>query len=415
MTTVGYNKGPFTELPKPSNATEEISQIIHLLTKITPFIVGIICTLGLVFNGLIITHIMLWTKVKSLANTFILNLALADLFFMITFPFLGYQLATSRWIFGNFLCRLLIPYDTMVQFTVVFFLVVMSLDRYLAFCQPIKSMHFRTLTHGRIISIIVWVTAFMATLPVWMFSHHTCIVMQPDNTLHCLCMAGVAPQMAPQMDNSSSSNDSLSSSYNDDENHNPSQWFTIYTLILDFCIPLIIICGCYLLILWNLITNPLKEMSSTSRKASRRITFLVICIVLVFIVCFLPFFIVQFYVSNLEETEEKHTVAYVISWFLMYSHSVINPVVYTMIGINFRQNLMNFFRSFWRPMANAQNGDKTSSIRLCTSRSSVRYAPSTENMRRIKNGNGCQYSGMKQYDLRSTELVSGLSKYDESL
>ena len=359
---------------------------------------------------------MLWTKVKSLANTFILNLALADLFFMLTFPFLGYQLSASKWVFGNFLCRLLIPYDAMVQFTVVFFLVVMSLDRYLAFCQPIKSMHFRTLTHGRIISLIVWGAAFLATLPIWMFSRHSCQELEPGN-FHCLCMAGVAPEVTPQVANASSSDENLSSTYNGEEGggHNPSQWFTIYTLILDFCIPLIIICGCYLLILWNLITNPLKEMSSTSRRASRRITFLVICIVFVFIICFLPFFIIQFYVSNLKVVETKHKVAYVIGWFLMYSHSVINPVVYTMIGINFRQNLMNFFRSFWRPMANAQNGDKTSSIRLCTSRSSVRYAPGTENLRKIKNGNGCQYSGMKQYDLRSTELVSGLSKYEESL
>lgn len=405
MTTVGYTQSQFSTLQVTEDMDRvsgtEISSMMEVLQKVIPFIVGIICILGLVFNGLIILHIMLWTKVKSLANTFILNLALADLFFMITFPFLGYQLARSKWIFGEFLCRLLVPYDTMAQFTVVFFLVVMSLDRYLAFCQPIKSMHFRTLTHGRIISIVVWATAIVATLPVWLFSRHFCIDNGVDSnnvTISlCFCSAGVTPP-----------SDSA------DHSGNNSAWFTIYTLMVDFVIPLVIICGCYLLILWNLIRNPLKEMSSTSRRASRRITFLVICIVVVFIVCFLPFFIVQFYVSGLEETEDKHTLAYLFSWFLMYSHSVINPVVYTMIGVNFRQNLLHLFRSFWRPKASGQNGDKTSSIRLCTSRSSVRYAPGTENLRRIKNGNGCQYSGMKQLDMRSTEL-SGLSKYEESL
>ncbi|XP_071823061.1 somatostatin receptor type 2-like [Apostichopus japonicus] len=398
MTTEGYTQGWLSTYPGMAGDTSAETSVVEILIKVTPFIVGVICILGLVFNGLIILHIMLWTKVKSLANTFILNLALADLFFMITFPFLGYQLA-SQWIFGELLCRILIPYDTMTQFTVVFFLVVMSLDRYLAFCQPIKSMRFRTLTHGRIISIVVWATAIVATLPVWLFSRHFCMEFPVGNNVtvtRCYCTAGVQPVDEGTTDHSG----------------NNGAWFTIYTLLLDFCIPLVIICGCYLLILWNLIRNPLKEMSSTSRRASRRITFLVICIVVVFIVCFLPFFIVQFYVSGLKETEEKHTVAYVISWFLMYSHSVINPVVYTMIGVNFRQNLLNFFRSFWKPKASAQNGaDKTSSIRLCTSRSSVRYAPGTENLRR---GNGCQYSGMKQLDMRSTEF-SGISKYEESL
>ncbi|XP_063958047.1 somatostatin receptor type 5-like [Lytechinus pictus] len=363
MTTVGYADPAILQF---SNGTfVSVSPIIVILQKILPGLIGVFCTVGLLCNGFIIVLLLTYSNMKTLANTFIFNLALADFFFMFTFPFLGHQMWQSEWIFGRVLCRILVPYDTMTQFTVVFFLVVMGVDRYLAICHPIRSMHYRTIFNGRVVSVMVWICSFLVSLPVWIYTDQ--ITYYGNGQKIHLCLA-------------------LATKHNEDVNN--FSWWIIYTLFFDFCAPLTIIFVCYFLIIWNLRHSPLQDIRNTSRRASRKVAILVICIVFVFVSCFLPFFIIQFIQSQTDPSEftDALLVAFVVSWFLMYSHSIINPIVYTMLGENFRQNLPRLCRSiFHRKRSNSrQSSMRTSSMYLRRSRGSIKSCnSSTEGTGRI--------------------------------
>ena len=325
------------------------------VSRFFPPAIGVVSGLGLLLNGFIIAVLLRFSNMKTLANTFILNVAFADFLFMISFIFLGHQMAYSQWIFGPYICRMIVPYDAMTQFTIIFFLAIMSIDRYFAICLPFQSMTFRTLKSARIVSILVWVIAILTVLPVWMYSREVDVPYFDNLTNSTIwtkvCMAGVSPN--PDAD---------------------TNWWIIYTMLIGFCLPLSIICICYLMIMYNLLNTPVQVAKNTSRKAARRVAILVISVVIVFILCFLPFYVVQLILGNygLREPPKYMLIIYSVSWFLMYSHSIINPIVYTLVGENFRQNLMRICRPRRKYNATRQSSMRTSVSATRRTRNSVR-------------------------------------------
>lgn len=97
-----------------------------------PIFYILVCAVGLSGNTLVIYVVLRYAKMKTVTNIYILNLAVADVLFMLGLPFLATQNAISYWPFGSFLCRLVMTVDGINQFTSIFCLTVMSMDRYLA-------------------------------------------------------------------------------------------------------------------------------------------------------------------------------------------------------------------------------------------------------------------------------------------
>lgn len=64
-----------------------------------------ICLLGLLGNGLVIYVVLRYAKMKTVTNTYILNLAIADACFLAGLPLLVTTVLVQRWIFGQLLCK----------------------------------------------------------------------------------------------------------------------------------------------------------------------------------------------------------------------------------------------------------------------------------------------------------------------
>ncbi|KAF2979054.1 hypothetical protein EK904_013045 [Melospiza melodia maxima] len=79
-------------------------QYIHKV--LIPICYLLVCALGLSGNALVIYVVLRHAKMKTVTNIYILNLAVADVLFMLGLPFLATQNAISYWPFGSFLCRL---------------------------------------------------------------------------------------------------------------------------------------------------------------------------------------------------------------------------------------------------------------------------------------------------------------------
>lgn len=182
-----------------------------------PLIYVTVCVIGLVGNTLVIHVVLHYTRAESVTNIYILNLAIADELFMLGLPFLAVQNALLSWPFGSLMCRVVMTVDAINQFTSIFCLTVMSIDRYLAVVHPIRSSRWRRPCVAKAVNATVWAVSFVVVLPVVVFAD----VLEDDGNCSI-----VWPEPADVWKTS----------------------FIVYTSTVGFLFPLLVICLCYLLI-----------------------------------------------------------------------------------------------------------------------------------------------------------------------
>lgn len=199
-----------------SNNSSEMTQ--HMpFDVVTAVVYSVVFFIGLVGNTLAIYVVLRYVKMKTVTNIYILNLALADELYILGIPFLGTNSVLSYWPYGDFFCKVCMTADAMSQFASTYCLTVMSIDRYLAVVHPIRSTKWRKPKVAKFFSALVWVVSFLIVLPLTIYSgvqedFKTCNITWPEP--HNLWSIG----------------------------------FILYTAILSFFGPLIVICLCYLLI-----------------------------------------------------------------------------------------------------------------------------------------------------------------------
>ncbi|XP_075999102.1 somatostatin receptor type 5 [Genypterus blacodes] len=272
-----------------------------------PLIYIIVCVIGLGGNTLVIHIVLHYSKIESVTNIYILNLAIADELFMLSLPFLAVQNSLQSWPFGPSLCRLVMTVDSINQFTSIFCLTVMSIDRYLAVVHPIHSSKWRRPQVAKVVNGTVWAVSFLVVMPVVVFANiqktgGTCNIAWPEPA---------------------------------------NIWraaFIIYTSTVGFFFPLLIICLCYLLIVFKIRSSG-KKVHATStkrRKSERKVTRMVVIVVAVFVFCWLPFYGLNI-INLLVPLPTKYQGIYYFVVVLGYANSCANPIVYGFLSDNFKR------------------------------------------------------------------------------
>lgn len=106
-------------------------QVERIVVVVVPIFFGMIGILGLVGNCLVVIVVAANPGMRSTTNILIINLAVADLLFVIfCIPFTATDFVLPYWPFGNFWCKTVQYLIIVTAYASVYTLVLMSLDRW---------------------------------------------------------------------------------------------------------------------------------------------------------------------------------------------------------------------------------------------------------------------------------------------
>ncbi|XP_053084226.1 urotensin-2 receptor [Pangasianodon hypophthalmus] len=301
----------FSETPVSSQDTV----ITFLLGTVlaTMFLVG---TVGNVYT-LVVMNIAI--RVTGTMYVYIVNLALADLLYLCTIPFVVCTYFAKDWYFGDIGCRVLFSLDFLTMHASIFMLTVMSTERYVAVLRPLdtftRSRHYR-----RAVTCAVWLVSFALSLPTMIM-----IELRTSNR------DGVEKRIC-----------------------HPTWQMTAYkaylTVLFNTCIlaPGCIIGYLYLKLARTYWTSQTTVFSSSKASSGtkcpkQKVLYMIFGIVLTYWACFVPFWLWQLLsVYYFEHGKLSHKTMVCVNFIvtcLAYSNSCINPFLYTLLTRNYQEYL----------------------------------------------------------------------------
>ncbi|KAM8980655.1 C-C chemokine receptor type 9 isoform 1-T2 [Sarcophilus harrisii] len=274
------------------------------------FVVG---TLG---NNLVI--IMYWycTRVKTMTDVFLLNLAIADLLFLLTLPFWADQ-ASDQWKFGTVMCKMINATQEMNFYSSMLFITCISVDRCIVIAHAWKAHLWRqkSLLYSKMVCCAVWVIAITLCIPEYLYSQD----IEQFDTMVCTM---VYPR----------------------ENDKLKSVLLILKLILRFFLPLIIIFICYTIVIHTL----LQTKKSSKHKALK----VIILVLTLFVLTQFPYnsnMMLQIidslkkFISDCDIFTQTG-IRFQVTQTIAFSRSCQNPYIYVFVGKKFRQDLVKTLR-----------------------------------------------------------------------
>ncbi|XP_041700950.1 neuropeptides B/W receptor type 2 [Coregonus clupeaformis] len=284
------------------------------LYVVLPVIYSVICAVGLTGNTAVIYVILKAPKMKTVTNMFILNLAIADDLFTLVLPINIAEHLLHYWPFGEVLCKIILSIDHYNIFSSIYFLTVMSVDRYLVVLATVRSkrMPYRTYRAAKIVSLCVWILVILIVMPFTVFAG---VYISPDDSDRKSCVLSFP---SPE-----------------------SLWFKasrIYTLILGFAIPVSTICILYTMMLYKLRNMRLNSNAKALDKAKKKVTIMVFIVLAVCLFCWTPFHLstIVALTTDLRTTPLLIGLSYFIT-SLSYANSCLNPFLYAFLDDSFRK------------------------------------------------------------------------------
>ncbi|EDV97869.1 somatostatin receptor type 5 [Drosophila grimshawi] len=320
-----------TDLPTYEHCIATRNSFADVLTVV---LYGLVCIVGLFGNTLVIYVVLRFSKMQTVTNIYILNLAIADECFLIGIPFLLYTMRICSWRFGELMCKAYMVSTSITSFTSSIFLLIMSADRYIAVCHPISSPRYRTLHIAKLVSALAWSTSAVLMLPVMLYAS---TVEQEDGV-----------------------NYSCNIMWPDAYKKHSGTTFILYTFFLGFATPLCFILSFYYLVIRKLRSVGPKHAakSKEKRRAHRKVTRLVLTVITVYISCWLPHWMSQLALIHSNPAQRDlsrlEILIFLLLGALVYSNSAVNPILYAFLSENFRKSFFKAFTCMTKQDINAQ-------------------------------------------------------------
>ncbi|XP_073731815.1 chemokine XC receptor 1-like [Misgurnus anguillicaudatus] len=285
-----------------------IEDILKVVSYLIPIFFTLVFVLSFIGNIMVLIILVVYENMKSLANIFILNLALSDLLFTFGLPFwTSYYMWGCT--FGDFGCKAVKFLFYAGFYSSVLFLTLMTVQHYVAVVHPLSD--WERCRGFSVAPFIVWILSGAAAL----FGSYHSKVIQEENNTYCEF-------------------DSI-----------PIKLLIDYLLNAFFLIAFIIMGFCCIRIL-----QTITKAQTTGRHETVGVIF---CILLVFFIFWAPYNIVMFVRSFTDlylitdcPISKSLGYAFYVSKVLAYSHCCLNPVFYLFVDLKFRNDLKIIMQIF---------------------------------------------------------------------
>ncbi|XP_026856596.2 B2 bradykinin receptor [Electrophorus electricus] len=296
------------------------------LVSLQPGCLVLISIIGVLGNGLVLCVFCLQKKPCTVADIYLGNLAMADLVMVLCLPFWAVTIAQDyQWNFGQVLCKVVNMAIYMNYFCSILFLVLVSMDRYLALVRPLSASRLRQPAWAKQVCLGIWAVGVLLSIPSLLFRVVNYI---PELDMEACYLVYPHPSWRIQRN--------------------------LTTNVLGFVIPLSIIALCTHQMVRVLRDSCVGSMQGVG--VERRSAHLVLTVLAVFLICWTPFQVVRIldtldyfqiipgclFVHILDISEQ-------VSTYLAYANSSINPFLYVVVGKHFRKRAKGVFKTLLHP------------------------------------------------------------------
>ncbi|XP_062421594.1 C-C chemokine receptor type 1-like isoform X2 [Pungitius pungitius] len=273
-----------------------------------PTFYSLVFILGVIGNGLVVCVVVMYQN--KLQDMWLINLAVSDLVFVFTLPFYAHYSLVGEWPFGDIFCRFASGSHTTGFLSSIFFMVVMTLDRYIKVFLDVNTVaRYRTFRAGIALTVFVWTLSLCFSLPAIIFTK----VKNDSSEVTC--------------------------SY-EPENKAWRLYDIILKNVFGLGIPLLAIIVCF-----SRIIPKLLKMRSGKK---HRVVKLIISIVIAFFVFWAPYnisILLQF-LNMLTDCNslQRLKLSIIVTETIAYSHCCLNPIIYAFVGQKFRRQVFQLLR-----------------------------------------------------------------------
>ncbi|KAM4542456.1 B2 bradykinin receptor-like [Odontesthes bonariensis] len=304
-----------------NNTNDNVCPYQSWTYTVIPVYILLIAVMGIILNVFVLTVFILHKKACTVAEIYLSNLAAADLLLVSCLPFWAVNISNEfNWTFGEFMCKAVNVGMLMNFYCSIYFLVLVSIDRYLALVHPLSQETLRRPRYAKVACFLVWAFGFLLTTPALIFRKMKyfpefistfCYLEYPNLSINLLCESMI--------------------------------------FIFGFVIPVSIISFCTIKIIKTL-GNRLIEgvhFQNTDNKA----TTLVLAVLLAFLICWVPFEMTKIpdFLKQVEILTECNSLQIlegckqIFKYFGIFN-SVLNPILYVIVGKNFQKKVQEVFK-----------------------------------------------------------------------
>ncbi|CAM9928901.1 unnamed protein product [Lampetra planeri] len=307
---------PFPDCTNYLNNSNSSAPSHHEPHRVHSAVFLVIVVAGLPGNFVALFVFLLGKKRRNAARCYCINLAAADLFyvlmlpFRIAFDFYDLNLLPSK----SSLCQLCFYIFFVAMYSSVLFLTAININWYLAILQPTRQWKRTNVRQANVVSVVIW--AFTALSSALVFLED---VAMPDHNGGCFDLQLL---------------------------------FELYGLstVVGFIIPLGVIVFCSVSILHRMKVRSRNTGSQLRLELMKKIKAITTSVFTLFIVCFLPHHVIRLYYLHIyinarEDDAAACELAIRLEPYsraiscLTVSHGLFNPVVYFYHSRRFRRFL----------------------------------------------------------------------------
>ncbi|XP_070698586.1 B2 bradykinin receptor-like [Pempheris klunzingeri] len=280
-----------------------------------------ITVLGIAFNVFVLMVFCLHKKACTVAEIYLCNLAAADLVLLSCLPFWAVNVSNDfNWPFGQFLCKVVNLGIKINVYCSIYFLVLVSIDRYVALVHTMSYGRMRRPKYAKLGCLMVWGFGLLLSAPTLFFREvrhfpefgiNACFLNYPNQTVELVCDGML--------------------------------------IIFSFIIPISGISFCTMKIIQALKIQAIERFNA--EKTEQKATTLVLAVLLAFLICWVPFHVVTVLdvLLRADVLGGCHLTTVLdicnqIFTYLAFFNSVLNPILYVIVGKNFRKKVQEVFK-----------------------------------------------------------------------